>query len=51
MKLKIFKGKNNQYYFHIVSRNGKIVAQSEGYKSRQSVLKTAKLFNLEIVWL
>lgn len=33
----IFRGKKNrQFYFRIVSRNGKTVAQSEGYKRRAS---------------
>ncbi|HLD98174.1 MAG TPA: YegP family protein [Candidatus Nanoarchaeia archaeon] len=32
--------KNNQWYFSIVSRNGKIMAQSEGYKKESNVLKS-----------
>jgi uncharacterized protein len=35
MKFQIFKSKKNkQWYFRLVARNGKIVAQSEGYKGK-----------------
>lgn len=27
---------NEQWYFHFLSRNGKIIAQSEGYKRQKS---------------
>ena len=40
MKIQFFKNKNKQWYFRIVARNGKIVAQSEGYKTKQGCLKT-----------
>lgn len=40
MKIQTFTGKNKQYYFRIVATNGKIVLQSEGYKSKQSRKKT-----------
>lgn len=30
---------NGQYYFHVKAKNGKIVAQSEGYKSKASLRK------------
>jgi len=41
MKINIFKSvKDGQWYFHIVARNGEIVAQSEGYKRRQSAIDT-----------
>ena len=33
-KIEIFKGRNKQFYFRAVAKNGKIVAQSEGYKSK-----------------
>ena len=39
MKVKVFKSKD-QYYFSIVARNGQIVAQSEGYTTKQSANKT-----------
>lgn len=34
---------SGQWYFHIKAANNKIIAQSEGYKSRRNALKTAKL--------
>lgn len=40
MKIETFKGKNNQYYFRIVAKNGKTIAQSEGYKQKASRTKT-----------
>ena len=37
MKILNHKSKvNGQFYFSIVARNGKIIAQSEGYKSKAS---------------
>lgn len=43
MRIVYFKNKKGQWYFRIVAKNNKIVAQSEGYKTRQGVLKTIKL--------
>ena len=40
MKIQLFTGNNKQYYFRVVSTNGKIVLQSEGYKTKQSRKKT-----------
>lgn len=38
-----------KWYFRVVSRsNGRIVAQSEGYSSKQAMMKTAKLFAMPI---
>lgn len=31
----LFQGKNGQHYWHLKARNGEIVAQSEGYVSKQ----------------
>lgn len=33
---------NKQWYFHIKANNGKIIAQSEGYKNKKGCLKSAK---------
>lgn len=33
-KFEIFRGKNDQFYFRLKAPNGKIIAQSEGYKSK-----------------
>lgn len=35
-KIEIFKGENNQYYFHIKASNGQIVAVSEGYTTKEA---------------
>ncbi len=32
----LFKGKDDQYYFNLKADNGEIIAQSEGYTSKQS---------------
>lgn len=47
MYFKIFKSKkNNQFYFNLVSINGKIIGSSEGYKTKQSAIKTIRNFGL-----
>ncbi len=40
MKFHIFIGKKKQFFFRLVARNGKIVAASEGYNSRQAAMHT-----------
>jgi uncharacterized protein YegP (UPF0339 family) len=50
MKIYIFQTPAG-WYFHIRGRNGRIVAQSEGYKKRAGAVKTAKLFNLPIFFI
>jgi hypothetical protein len=34
-KFEIFKGTNDKYYFRLKASNGEIIAQSEGYSSKQ----------------
>ena len=34
-KFEIFKGTNGNYYFRLKASNGEIIAQSEGYSSKQ----------------
>ena len=34
-KFEIFKGKDGKFYFHLKSSNGEIIAQSQGYSSKQ----------------
>jgi len=34
-KFEIFKGKNGNFYFRLKSGNNEIIAQSEGYVSKQ----------------
>lgn len=38
-KYKLFKGVNDEWYFHLCAPNGEIIAQSEGYKERRNALK------------
>ena len=33
-KYELFKGRNDQFYWHLRAENGKIILSSEGYKSR-----------------
>lgn len=35
---------NGQHYFRLVGRNGKTIAQSEGYKAKASMTKTIKRY-------
>jgi uncharacterized protein YegP (UPF0339 family) len=40
MKVVLFRSLHDgQWYFHLKSRNGKIIAQSEGYKRRTGAEK------------
>ena len=34
--------KNDEWYFHLVAPNGEIIAQSEGYKSKDGCIKGAE---------
>lgn len=38
-KFLVFKGKDDQWYFHLQAANNEIVAQSEGYTTKQSCIK------------
>ena len=40
MKFELFKGRDEQFYFNIVSTNGKVVASSEGYTQKKSAIQT-----------
>lgn len=42
MKIKVFKGMDGQWYWHILASNGKKMCQSEGYKKKATLLKTLK---------
>jgi len=48
-KVIIFQGINDQYFFRVIGKNNKTIAQSEGYKTLRGAIKTAKLFNILIV--
>lgn len=40
---KLFKGKkNNQWYWNLTAKNGKVICQSEGYKDMKTALKGMK---------
>lgn len=36
-KFEIFKDNKNEFRFRLIARNGRIICQSEGYKTRQGV--------------
>lgn len=38
----LFKGKNGDWYFHLKASNGKLIAQSEGYKTKEAGRRTIK---------
>lgn len=42
LKIQVFKGKDGQWYFRIRSSNAQIIAQSEGYTRRSSVMRIIK---------
>lgn len=55
MAIEKFKGKNGDYYFRVISSNGRIILQSEGYKNLSgvkngisSVIENAKPESFEI---
>jgi uncharacterized protein YegP (UPF0339 family) len=42
VKIEVFKGAKDEWYFHVLARNGKVVCASEGYKRRGYALRTIK---------
>ena len=55
MKIEVYPGKNGKWYFRIKSRNGNILASSQGYseprwavKGAESVLKGVAKGNVRI---
>lgn len=38
-KIKIFKGKDEQFYFKVLAENGQTIAVSEGYTTKQNCEK------------
>ncbi len=43
LKIKVCRGVK-EWYYNIVSRNGKVLATGLGYNSRGHALKTAKIY-------
>lgn len=37
-KFEIFQGKDGKFYFHLKSNNGEIIAQSQGYTTKQHAI-------------
>ena len=37
-KFEVFRDKQNQFRFRLVAKNGRIIAQSEGYKTKAGVM-------------
>ena len=50
MKIQILKSKNGQFYWRIVARNGRILATSETYKSKQACKRTVDAFHADSFW-
>ncbi len=50
LKIKIKRSDDKQHYFVIVARNGRVVATSETYRTWQGCLKSARLFNMQIIY-
>lgn len=48
MRIVVFKGKKGHWYFHVVARNNKIVAASEGYTSKRNAYKSIDLMRREM---
>lgn len=43
MKFEIYRsGRDRQFYWRLVSRNGNVIAQGEGYKRRAGALKAIR---------
>lgn len=43
MKFQIYRsGKDRQFYWRLVSHNGNVIAQGEGYKRRAGALKAIR---------
>lgn len=38
-KIKVFKGGDEEFYWHLVSRNGEIQCQGEGYTRREDAIR------------
>jgi len=41
-KIVVFEGGLDEWFFRVVAKNGKIVAQSEGYTTKRNALKGIK---------
>ncbi len=50
MKIEVFKskGKKGEYYYHLKSRNGRILCVSEGYTLEKDCVRAAKKLIMEI---
>jgi uncharacterized protein YegP (UPF0339 family) len=56
MKIELWKGLDGQWYWHIVGRNGQVMATSEGYKRKGAAKKSAttvilSIWKAKLVWL
>lgn len=40
--INVFVGKDDQWYWNVKARNGRVVAQSEGYQTKQGAIKGAQ---------
>jgi len=42
MQFELFKNRQDEWCFRIRAKNGRVVAQSEGYKNKQDALDTVR---------
>lgn len=43
-KVVVFEGKDHQFYWRLVAKNGEIEAQSEGYTLKFNAIRAGRLF-------
>jgi uncharacterized protein YegP (UPF0339 family) len=48
--VQLFKGKNQEWFWRIRSRNGQILATSEGYTTKQSAQEVAQNLHNSLVF-
>lgn len=48
MKIYIFRGEDGQWYWHVKSKNNKIICQSEGYQRKAGALKAVKSLKVNL---
>lgn len=41
-RIRVFKGADDQWYFHVKGANGEIVAASEGYSTKEGAKRGAR---------
>lgn len=51
MKVEVFQGLNDKWYYHVVGGNGEITADSQGYSTKSNAVRAARRLHptLEII--